>query len=265
MVVRNCVLRRDAEGDQWVREDRRTNGRKLGGKSEGCSWMWRRALYVSSALSGKRGSGTIRHARCGRGDLKRCASRRVQVLGPRLRCAGDVRALSLCAMSDSVAPGRSEENSAATAAKDLVQYVVIRRDLLDETFQWPLGSVISQGVHAAAAALIAFHADSDTALYRTQLHGVRIYRAESSRAQPDCELNSGESATRAAESSQMRTVTLEVKNEAALKKLANKLSEAQIEYVEWIEMPEQLSTALATKPASKSRLHPYFKSLRLFK
>jgi len=63
----------------------------------------------------------------------------------------------------------------------------------------------------------------------------------------------------------MRTVTLEVKNEAALKKLANKLSEAQIEYVEWIEMPEQLSTALATKPASKSRLHPYFKSLRLFK
>lgn len=38
------------------------------------------------------------------------------------------------------------------AAEDLVQYVVLRRDLWTEK-SWPLGSVIAQGCHASTAAL----------------------------------------------------------------------------------------------------------------
>ncbi|KAL9265913.1 hypothetical protein AKJ16_DCAP21928 [Drosera capensis] len=41
-------------------------------------------------------------------------------------------------------------NSGGGGREDvLVQYVVLRRDLIEE---WPMGSVVTQGCHAAAAA-----------------------------------------------------------------------------------------------------------------
>lgn len=61
--------------------------------------------------------------------------------------------------------------AAATAAGEeagkepgdvLVQYVVLRRDLADE---WPLGSVVAQGCHAAVAAVWAHRDHPDTAAY----------------------------------------------------------------------------------------------------
>lgn len=48
-----------------------------------------------------------------------------------------------------------------SAVKDvLVQYIVLRRDLIDT---WPLGSVVTQGCHAAVTAVWA-HKDDDHTL-----------------------------------------------------------------------------------------------------
>lgn len=44
----------------------------------------------------------------------------------------------------------------------VVQYVVLRRDLIDT---WPLGSVVTQGCHAAVAAVWAHQGHPDTVAY----------------------------------------------------------------------------------------------------
>lgn len=44
----------------------------------------------------------------------------------------------------------------------LVQYVVLRRDLIDS---WPLGSVVTQGCHAAVAAVWGHKDDPHTQQY----------------------------------------------------------------------------------------------------
>lgn len=46
--------------------------------------------------------------------------------------------------------GRSEAE--APIAEDLVQYLVLRKDLWN-TLEWPLGSIIAQACHASTAAL----------------------------------------------------------------------------------------------------------------
>lgn len=46
----------------------------------------------------------------------------------------------------------NQSNTQTTAAEDLVQYIVLRKDLWTEK-QWPLGSVVAQGCHASTAAL----------------------------------------------------------------------------------------------------------------
>mmetsp|Transcript_13584 Transcript_13584/g.24359 ORF Transcript_13584/g.24359 Transcript_13584/m.24359 type:complete len:219 (+) Transcript_13584:45-701(+) len=152
--------------------------------------------------------------------------------------------------------------SSSSESDPLIQYVVIRRDLITSSeFEWPLGSIVSQGVHAAVAAINAFRIHSRTAQeYCAQFHGVSIYESGSLRnVQPTSRDTSIEDLT------QMRTVTLEVKNESALLKLVEKLNASQIEFVVWNEMPENLPTALATKPMPKSIIFPLLKNLRLMK
>lgn len=46
----------------------------------------------------------------------------------------------------------------------LVQYIVLRKDLV-EALKWPLGSVISQGCHAAVAAIILYKDHPSTGEY----------------------------------------------------------------------------------------------------
>ncbi|KAJ6804051.1 putative peptidyl-tRNA hydrolase PTRHD1 [Iris pallida] len=67
-------------------------------------------------------------------------------------------------------PSRSFRSSMSAAAaapereeKDVVvQYVVLRRDLIDT---WPVGSVVAQGCHASVAAVWAHRDHPDTASY----------------------------------------------------------------------------------------------------
>jgi hypothetical protein len=52
----------------------------------------------------------------------------------------------------------------------------------------------------------------------------------------------------------MHKVTLEVKNESQLELLVSRLREHGVEFVEWTEQPENLLTALCTRPYRRADL-----------
>lgn len=62
---------------------------------------------------------------------------------------------------------RNDENSAENPVDVVVQYVVLRRDLIDS---WPLGSVVTQGCHASVAAIWSFKDDPFTHQYCDPQH-----------------------------------------------------------------------------------------------
>ncbi|THD21286.1 Peptidyl-tRNA hydrolase II [Fasciola gigantica] len=113
----------------------------------------------------------------------------------------------------------------------LVQYIVIRRDLMS-LLNWPLGALVAQGCHAATAAIHTYRTRAETAAYFDQLD-------------------------------RMHKVVLGVTDEAELNALATRLTEAGVEHWLWIEQPENLATALATRPYPKSEVQACFKGLKL--
>ncbi|CAN6236170.1 unnamed protein product [Urochloa humidicola] len=141
----------------------------------------------------------------------------------------------------SAAPDSAASNPAAAASDEggkeavdvLVQYVVLRRDLADA---WPMGSVVTQGCHAAVAAVWEHRDHPDTAAY----------------CGPD-------------NLDRMHKVTLEVKGETQLKNLAEKLQVAGVRHKVWIEQPENIPTCIATAPCLKSQVSSFFKKLKLCK
>ncbi|ESW09119.1 hypothetical protein PHAVU_009G101700 [Phaseolus vulgaris] len=139
-------------------------------------------------------------------------------------------------------PAATDLNAAVTAndapqqpenADVVVQYVVLRRDLIDT---WPLGSVVTQGCHASVSAVWSNKDDAQTVDYCC----------------PD-KIDS------------MHKVTLEVKGETQIKNLSEKLTSGGIIHKLWIEQPENIPTCLATKPYPKSIVSSYFKKLKLCK
>lgn len=56
----------------------------------------------------------------------------------------------------------------ATTASNLIQYVVIRKDLIS-VLKWPIGAVIAQACHASSAIMVLFSDDSVTKDYVTDL------------------------------------------------------------------------------------------------
>jgi hypothetical protein len=58
---------------------------------------------------------------------------------------------------------------------------------------------------------------------------------------------------------------LEIKGEAQLRTLGEKLTEGGIAYKMWVEQPENFVTCLATKPYHKQTVASYFKKLNLAK
>ncbi|XP_018502328.1 putative peptidyl-tRNA hydrolase PTRHD1 [Pyrus x bretschneideri] len=115
----------------------------------------------------------------------------------------------------------------------LVQYVVLRRDLIDT---WPTGSVVTQGCHASVSAIWSHKDDPITLQY--------------------CSPENIDS---------MHKVTLEVKGEPQIVNLSEKLKSGGIAHKLWIEQPENFPTCLATKPYPKSVVSAYFKKLKLCK
>ncbi|KAL9809950.1 putative peptidyl-tRNA hydrolase, PTH2, peptidyl-tRNA hydrolase II domain superfamily [Arabidopsis thaliana] len=115
----------------------------------------------------------------------------------------------------------------------VVQYVVLRRDLIDS---WPLGSVVTQGCHASVAAIWSFKDDPVTLQYCDPQH-----------------IDS------------MHKVTLEVKGETQMMNLSEKLKLGGISHKLWMEQPENIPTCIATKPYPKSQVSSFFKKLKLCK
>lgn len=60
-------------------------------------------------------------------------------------------------------------------------------------------------------------------------------------------------------------MVLEIKGEAQLCALADKLSEAGVAFKLWTEQPENFPTCLATKPYHKGEVQQHFKKLNLAK
>ena len=123
----------------------------------------------------------------------------------------------------------------AEADDPIVQFVVIRRDLL-KTLEWPVGSVIAQACHACLAVTWENRDDADVAAYLAPEKIDSMYK-----------------------------VTKEVKGEPQLLTLAEKLKAEGVVHRVWMEQPENIPTALAVKPYPRSRIAPLLKKYQLFK
>jgi peptidyl-tRNA hydrolase len=115
----------------------------------------------------------------------------------------------------------------------IVQYVVVRGDLVS-SLQWPLGALVAQACHAATAVLHVHYGDETTQKYFADLDN-------------------------------MHKIVLEIKDEAALRQLAAKLTENSVAHKMWIEQPENYPTCLAVKPYEKGEVQKYFKKFKLYK
>ncbi|XP_008219948.1 PREDICTED: putative peptidyl-tRNA hydrolase PTRHD1 [Prunus mume] len=136
-------------------------------------------------------------------------------------------------MSQPAAEANSDTSKSEIPPDVLVQYVVLRRDLIDT---WPTGSVVTQGCHASVSA-IWFHKDDPHTLQYCSPENI----------------------------DSMHKVTLEVKGEPQILNLSEKLTAGGIAHKLWIEQPENYPTCLATKPYPKSVVSAYFKKLKLCK
>lgn len=116
---------------------------------------------------------------------------------------------------------------------NFVQYIVVRKDLATH-LNWTLGAIVAQGCHAATAALTLYNEHPDTKKYIKNLEN-------------------------------MHKVVLAIDNEEKLNDLVSTLVQSDIDYFLWNEQPENIPTALATRPYAKESICLYFKNLRLLK
>lgn len=149
---------------------------------------------------------------------------------------------------DATEPGASEPPSrpAAAAAADsaatsasadadgLVQYVIVRRDLLKPPLDWPVGSVIAQACHACLAVVWEHREDPEVVAYL-------------------------------AATDSMHKVVKECKGEPQLRTLAARLAAEGVAHKLWIEQPEGIPTAIALKPYPRSRVQHVVKKFQLLK
>ncbi|KAK3578948.1 hypothetical protein CHS0354_035587 [Potamilus streckersoni] len=118
-------------------------------------------------------------------------------------------------------------------ASSLVQYIVVRRDLV-QVLKWPTGALIAQAAHACTAVMHLFYSDQNTQEYLRDLD-------------------------------RMHKVILEAKDEESLKRLSENLTQEGIDHKLWIEQPENIPTCVATKPYKKEDIQKYFKEFKLFR
>lgn len=114
---------------------------------------------------------------------------------------------------------------------DIVQYIVVRADLT-KTLGFTLGAFAAQVAHAAVAAVEKFRDAKCTVEYLADLTG-------------------------------MRKVVLYVDSEAELLGLAATLDAHKVDHHVWYERPEDIPTAIALRPYTKSDVKILLKGLRL--
>ncbi|KAJ1477670.1 peptidyl-tRNA hydrolase II domain-containing protein [Baffinella frigidus] len=119
-------------------------------------------------------------------------------------------------------------------ADTMVQYVVLRKDLLKAPHNWNLGSMVAQGCHIVTKLLWELKEEDNVVKYMSDMDN-------------------------------MHKVTLGAKDEAELSGLEEQLKEAGIECRAWREQPENVITALATMPYPRSEIAPHMKALKLLR
>lgn len=119
------------------------------------------------------------------------------------------------------------------SSSGIVQYVVVRNDLLKE-LKWPVGAVIAQACHAVTAVTHLYYNDEHTQVYLKDLDN-------------------------------MHKVVLQATDEQSLLTLKEKLESDAIKHKLWIEQPENIPTCLVAKPYPKEQVQKYFKKFKLFK
>ncbi|KAL7187127.1 hypothetical protein ACSBR1_037237 [Camellia fascicularis] len=145
----------------------------------------------------------------------------------------------------------------------LVQYVVLRRDLIDT---WPLGSVVTQGCHASVSAIWSHKDDPHTLDYCSPTNLDSMHKASLSFTCYMMQLSlSLFPSALSSQSLEQNEVTLEVKGETQIRNLSEKLTAGDIAHKLWIEQPENIPTCLATKPYPKCVVSSFFKKLKLCK
>jgi peptidyl-tRNA hydrolase len=135
----------------------------------------------------------------------------------------------------------SSDSPSSTSAADsiLVQYVVMRSDLI-KAFKWNIGGLIANGCHASIAVIADHLNDADVRAY------IGLAGDEGQRTQ-------------------MHKVVLAVKDEAELRDTAALLSRHSIDHRLWVEAPEELPSCLATRPYRRSVVQPLLRHLKLFR
>ena len=171
-------------------------------------------------------------------------------------------------MATSDADGGAPQAATAVAEEEdtIVQFVVIRRDLL-KTLEWPTGSVVAQACHACTAVVWANQQDPCVQEYLSAANVDSMHKVLSPSA-----LTHRTHALSASPSScylQATPVKLQVvkecKGETQLLNLAEKLTQDGIVHKLWVEQPENFPTAIALKPYPHSQVAPLLKKYQLYK
>ncbi|ELT92488.1 hypothetical protein CAPTEDRAFT_219097 [Capitella teleta] len=120
-----------------------------------------------------------------------------------------------------------------SASLGLVQYVVVRSDLIAK-HGWNVGSLVAQACHACTAAMHRYKDSDDTISY----------------------LN---------DTDHMHKVILGIDGEDKIRDLASLLQSKNVDHYAWLEQPENIITAIATRPYVKEEIKKNFAGLKLLK
>ena len=142
-------------------------------------------------------------------------------------------ATTLTSAAIEVSQNDTAEASMTAELDTIVQFIVVRRDLL-KSMDWPVGSVIAQACHASTAVIFEQRSDPDVIAYLSDLGN-------------------------------MHKVVKECKGETQLLTLVEKLAAEGLAHKLWTEQPENIPTAVALKPYPRSRVAPILKKYNLFK
>ncbi len=159
--------------------------------------------------------------------------------------------------------------AAPASAEELIQYVVLRKDLWAE-LKWPLGSIVAQACHASTAALWLSRDTENTVTYTAPGNFDNMHKVHQKPLDFGCQKATSyhKLVPPCLHAHQLRCrlqVVLEIKGESQLRQLAAKLAEAGVPHKLWIEQPEDFPTCLATAPCVKEDVKQYFKKLNLCK
>ena len=143
--------------------------------------------------------------------------------------------------SDSSSPALPTNDTSSSADSVLVQYVVMRSDLV-KGHKWNVGGLIANGCHASISVLAEHLNDADVRAY------LGLAGADEQRPQ-----------------TQMHKVVLSVKDEAELLDTASLLTRHSIVHRVWVEAPELLPSCLATRPYQRRVVQPLLRHLKLFR